>query len=76
MNSKPKRLLHADSPAMTRFAPVVTTRPSPSQKALLSKLQAEGRVFLEDTHAATLAGLVRRGLARFDDTHAYPVEPS
>lgn len=70
MTNHVPRVLRPDSPAMTRYAPSTSSRPSASQRALLSRLAQHGELALEQCHAAVLAGLVRRGLVEIDDTHA------
>lgn len=71
MTNHVPRVLRPDSPAMTRYAPSTQSKPSASQRALLSRLaQHKGELALEQCHAAVLAGLVRRGLVEIDDTHA------
>lgn len=75
MTTHVPRVLRPDSPAMTRYAPSTSTRPSASQRALLSRLaQHKGELPLGACHAAVLAGLVRRGLVEIDDTHARLIE--
>lgn len=71
-----RRVLRPDSPALTNYEATAKSPMTLVQQALLKQLRAEGSVPLTRTHAMTLAALVRRNLARFDETHAYPVEGS
>jgi hypothetical protein len=70
-----RRVLRPDSPALVNYEPTSRSPLTPAQKQVKAQLErAGGRERLDVFHAASLAGLLRRGLVEYDDTHVWLVK--